>query len=81
MTGRNYCIECIDEPGNIMFDRLLHGDRYAVTHHECNVYEFTASGGGTPSDDFFEESEPYVCTNKEYAPRKLTLREKILFGA
>ena len=54
---------------------------YAVTHHECNVYEFTASGGGTPSDDFFEESEPYVCEKKEYAPRKLTLREKILFGA
>lgn len=81
MTGRNYCIECLEEPGNIMFDRLLHGDRYAVTHHECNVHEFTALGGGKPDVDFIDPAPPYVCTKKEYAPRKLTLREKILFGA
>lgn len=79
MTLRNYCIEA-EDPGKFMFDRLMYGDKHAATHNECTVRVMNMEGEGEPSDDFFDMSEPYVCEKKEYAPRKMTLREKILFG-
>ena len=69
------------DPGTFFFDELTIGIEAAAMKNECIIHEREIPENGTPSDDFFEESEPYVCTKKEYAPRKLTLREKILFGA
>ena len=68
------------DPGTFFFDELSKDFKTAVMENDCIIYEREIPENGTPSDDFFEESEPYVCEKKEYAPRKLTLREKILFG-
>ena len=69
------------DPGKFFFDALQYGIEEAAMRNECRLHKRDDINGVVEvSDDFFEESEPYVCEKKEYAPRKMTLREKILFG-
>jgi len=69
------------DPGKYMYDLLSKGYEYALMNNDVYLHEHEdIPENGVSSDDFFEESEPYVCTKKEYAPRKLTLREKIQLG-
>lgn len=69
------------DPGKYMYDLLSKGYEYALMNNAVYLHEHEdIPENGVPSDDFFEESKPYVCEKKEYAPRKLTLREKIQLG-
>jgi len=70
------------DPGKYMYDLLSKGYEYALMNNAVYLHEREdIPENGVLSDDFFDVAEPYVCEKKEYAPRKLTLREKILFGA
>ena len=68
------------DPGQFILDVLCKDFKTAVMENDCIIHDREIPENGTPSDDFFEVAEPYVCEKKEYQPRKLTLREKILFG-
>ena len=70
------------DPGKYTFDFLSKGMEYAVMNNDVRLHhrDDDIPNEVTLDDDFFEESEPYVCEKKKYAPRKMTLREKILFG-
>ena len=68
------------DPGTFFFDELTMGIEAAAMKNECIIHEREIPENGVPFDDFFDVAEPYVCEKKEYAPRKLTLREKIQFG-
>ena len=69
------------DPGKFFFDALQYGIEEAAMRNECRLHKRDDINDIVEvTDDFFEVSEPYVCEKKEYALRKMTLREKILFG-
>lgn len=69
------------DPGKFFFDALQYGIEEAAMRNECRLNKRDDINDVVEvTNDFFEASEPYVCEKKEYAPRKMTLREKILFG-
>lgn len=68
------------DPGQFIFDALSKDFKTAVMENDCIIHDREIPENGVPSDDFFDVAEPYVCEKKEFAPRKLTLREKIQFG-
>lgn len=69
------------DPGKFFFDALQYGIEEAAMRNECRLHKRDDIKDIVEvSDDFFDVAEPYVCTKKEYAPRKLTLREKIQLG-
>ena len=69
------------DPGKFFFDALQYGIEEAAMRNECRLHKRDDINDIVEvTDDFFEVSEPYVCEKKEYSPRKMTLREKILFG-
>ena len=69
------------DPGKFFFDALEYGIEEAAMRNECRLHKREDTNDVVEvSDDFFDVAEPYVCEKKEYAPRKLTLREKIQLG-
>lgn len=69
------------DPGKFFFDALQYGIEEAAMMNECRLHKRDDINDVVEvSDDFFDVAEPYVCKKKEYAPRKLTLREKIQLG-
>ena len=69
------------DPGKFFFEALQYGIEEAAMRNECRLHKRDDINDIVEvTDDFFEVSEPYVCEKKEYALRKMTLREKILFG-